>query len=97
MATPRGNTTVRDRHRAIIRRGRPPCHLCDKPIDYALRYPHPHSFEVDHIVPLDRGGADDLDNKAAAHLECNRRKSNKLAEELAAANGPRTFITARTW
>lgn len=97
------NTTTRDRHRAVIRRDRPPCHLCHEDIDYSLRSPHPMSFEVDHVIPLDRGGSDDLDNKAASHRLCNRRKSNHLAEELAAEveaaeqAGPRVFVTARTW
>ncbi len=95
------STTTRDRHRAVIRRGRPDCHLCHEEIDYTLRSPHPMSYEVDHVIPLDRGGTDDLDNKAAAHRDCNRRKSNHLAEELAAqaatSAGPRTFITTRTW
>lgn len=95
--TPRGNTTVRDRHRTTIRRGRPPCHLCGGEIDYSLRSPHPLSFEVDHIIPLDRGGSDDLDNKDAAHRKCNQEKSNRLAEEIAAATAPRTYVTTRTW
>lgn len=94
------NTTTRDRHRSVIRRDRPPCHLCGEDIDYTLRSPHLMSFEVDHIIPLDRGGSDDLDNKAASHRDCNRKKSNQLAEEMAqqaAQSGPRTFVTSRTW
>jgi 5-methylcytosine-specific restriction endonuclease McrA len=58
------------------------------------------SFEVDHVIPLDRDGSDELDNKAASHRLCNRKKSNRLAEELAAEAeraGPRCFVTARTW
>jgi 5-methylcytosine-specific restriction endonuclease McrA len=91
------NTTTRDRHRAVIRRGRPPCHLCGDDIDYALRSPDLMSFEVDHIIPLARGGSDELDNKAASHRKCNQEKAAHLAEEIAAAVGPRGYVTSRTW
>lgn len=90
------NTTVRDRDRATIRRGKPPCALCGGVIDYALRYPHLDSFVVDHIVPLARGGTDTLDNKQPAHSRCNRAKSDKLATELE-QTAPRTYVTHRDW
>lgn len=32
----RRNTTIRDRHRQAIAKGKPPCALCGKPIDYTL-------------------------------------------------------------
>lgn len=72
------NTATRDRHRALIARGRPPCALCGEPIDYALRWPDPRCFVVDHKVPLHRGGADTLGNKQAAHRDCNRAKGARL-------------------
>lgn len=81
MSTGR-NTATRDRHRAAIRRTRPPCGICGREIDYSLPHLEPLSFVVDHIVPVDRGGPDELDNKQAAHRSCNRAKSNKLAEEM---------------
>ena len=87
------NTTQRDRDRAVIRRHKPPCGICQGDIDYTLRTPHPDSFEVDHIVPITKGGTDSLANKQASHRRCNRAKSDKLAGDLA----PRTFVTTRTW
>lgn len=63
----RGNTTVRDKNRAAVRRGHPDCHLCEQPIDYTLSYPHAGSFVVDHVVPIARGGVDVLSNMKAAH------------------------------
>lgn len=36
-------------------------------------------FTVDHIIPLDGGGHDTLDNLALACFHCNRRKSNYVA------------------
>lgn len=71
--TPR-STTQRDRDRKLIRRGKPPCALCGGDIDYAAPYLDPGEFVVDHIVPLVKGGADDLTNKQAAHRSCNRTK-----------------------
>lgn len=55
--------------------------------------PHPMRYEVDHIIALDNGGTDTLDNKQASHRKCNRDKWNKSAE----SSGPRTFVTSRSW
>ena len=87
------NTATRDRHRAAIRRDTPPCALCGNPIDYTLPHLDPGAYVVDHIIPLDAGGPDTLENKQAAHRSCNRIKSNKLQGDAAA----RTFITDRIW
>ncbi|HKY58963.1 MAG TPA: HNH endonuclease signature motif containing protein [Aeromicrobium sp.] len=92
MSTGR-NTATRDQHRAAIKRSRPPCGICEGEIDYSLPYLDPMAYVVDHVVPLNRGGADTLENKQAAHRSCNRTKSDKLAAEM----GPRTFVTSRTW
>ncbi|MDX2270325.1 MAG: HNH endonuclease signature motif containing protein [Cyanobacteriota bacterium] len=37
------------------------------------------SFTVDHVVPVQEGGSDDLGNLALACFHCNRRKSNHQA------------------
>ena len=87
------NTATRDRHRAAIRRERPPCGICGEAIDYALPYLDPMSYVVDHIVPVARGGADELDNKQAAHRSCNRAKSDSLPDD----HTPRAFVTERCW
>lgn len=87
------NTTVRDQHRRAIARTKPPCHICEQPIDYSLKSPDPMSYEVDHVLALDNGGTDTLDNKAASHRRCNREKWNRFAE----TQGPRTFVTHRVW
>jgi 5-methylcytosine-specific restriction endonuclease McrA len=39
----------------------------------------PDSFEIDHIVPLARGGEHSYANTQVAHPTCNRRKSAKTA------------------
>ena len=94
---PTRNTTTRDRDRAYIRRRKPPCGICGEPIDYTLHHLDPGAFVVDHIDPLSKGGADTLENKQAAHRSCNRTKSDKTADDLAAEASVRTFVTSRIW
>lgn len=72
------NTATRDRHRATIARGRPPCAICGQPIAYDAPHLDPASFVVDHIVPLHHGGPDTLANKQPAHRACNRAKGARL-------------------
>jgi hypothetical protein len=38
----------------------------------------PSSFEIEHIIPVSRGGLDDLNNLALACGQCNSHKSNKI-------------------
>lgn len=55
------------------------CGICGKPVDFGLKYPHPLSPCIDHIVPIAKGGhPSDLDNLQLAHWTCNRQKSDKL-------------------
>ena len=66
------NQQQRDRDR--VAKLKPGCYICGKPIDYTLKTPHPMSFELDHVIPIDKGGADDLSNKSASHRDCNSKK-----------------------
>lgn len=74
----RRGTTIRNKHRASISAGHPPCAICGKPIDYTLHWPDPMCFVVDHIIPIAAGGPDTLANKQAAHNSCNRAKTDRL-------------------
>jgi 5-methylcytosine-specific restriction endonuclease McrA len=83
------NTTTRDKHRRTIAKHKPPCHICGQDIDYTAPWLHPLSFTVDHLIPLNRGGHDTIENKAAAHRKCNRTKSDRLPSLI--------YVTTRTW
>ena len=95
VSAPR-STTIRDQHRRIIRRNKPPCGICLQPIDYTLRSPDPGSFEVDHITAIINGGTDTLDNKQASHRSCNRAKWHRIETQTTAAT-TREYVTHRTW
>lgn len=59
-----------------------PCHLCGKPIDYALPAGHPMSFEIDELIPYSKGGDPfSRKNTAPAHRICNQRRGNSLIGE----------------
>ena len=56
------------------------CAICGKPVDFSLRYPHPLSPCIDHIIPVSKGGhPSDINNLQLAHWTCNRQKSDKLS------------------
>ena len=54
------------------------CQLCGEPIDAALEYPDPGYLNVDHVVPLSKGGGHTYSNVQASHAVCNNRKNNRL-------------------
>ena len=55
------------------------CGICGKPVDMSLKYPHPLSKCIDHIIPIAKNGhPSDISNMQLAHLACNREKSDKL-------------------
>ena len=57
------------------------CGICGKPVDFTVRYPHPMSPCIDHIIPVAKGGhPSDLGNLQLAHWGCNRQKSDKLVK-----------------
>jgi 5-methylcytosine-specific restriction endonuclease McrA len=81
------NSATRDKHRARIARDKPSCHICGKPIDYTLKHLDPMSFVVDHVKPLAKGGSDTLDNKKAAHRECNSKKRARMVAPIVRRSG----------
>ena len=76
------NGNARTKLRARLAKEGRPCHLCGQPIDYGLPSGHPWSFELDHIVPLSRGGDPwGYDNAAASHRICNQRKGKRMPQD----------------
>jgi len=75
----KGNRMAYENARKKILATQTICGICGKPVDFSLRYPHPLSATVDHIIPVSKGGhPSDLDNLQLAHRCCNREKSDKL-------------------
>lgn len=72
---------VYDANKKIILATQSVCAICGQPVDKSLRYPHPMSPTVDHIIPVARGGSDSIENLQLAHRKCNRMKSDKMPEE----------------
>lgn len=54
------------------------CQLCGEPIDRAAYPPHPRSRNIDHIVPIVRGGQHTRENCQAAHRICKMAKGSKV-------------------
>lgn len=68
-----------DRNKKKIYATQQICGICGKPVDFTLRFPHPLSPTIDHIIPVAKGGhPSDIDNLQLAHWTCNRQKSDKL-------------------
>ena len=68
-----------DRNKRKILASQNICGICGQIVDKSLKYPHPLSPCIDHIIPIDRGGhPSDIDNLQLAHWKCNRDKANKL-------------------
>ena len=65
--------SVSDR-RLIIERAQSRCEYCLSPAEYATQ-----SFDIDHIVPLSRGGMSEIDNLALACSGCNSHKFKRVA------------------
>ena len=57
------------------------CRLCGTRIDDTLRSPHPMSLTIEHLTPISRGGAHNLDNIDFAHRTCNTKKGAKTLDE----------------
>lgn len=77
------------RQRAIASKD-PVCAQCHNFIDIAAPIKladgklNPLAVEVDHIVPISRGGRPyELENLQLLHMKCNRKKGNRMAADYA--------------
>jgi 5-methylcytosine-specific restriction endonuclease McrA len=71
-----GDPITRD---GVIARVGRRCHLCKKLARLDVNHLHPLAAEVDHLIPISKGGGNVWDNVAIAHRACNVKKSNKAA------------------
>lgn len=55
------------------------CGLCGEHIDLDLHWPDSGSLQIDHIIPVSRGGSNERRNLQPAHAKCNMRKNNRIA------------------
>jgi 5-methylcytosine-specific restriction endonuclease McrA len=56
------------------------CQLCGQPVDSSLSGRCAEGPTVDHILPISKGGLDNLENLQLAHRECNARKGNRVEQ-----------------
>ena len=59
-------------HRVVFERDKGVCGICKEPVDPMSKW------EVDHIVPILRGGLHSYANVQLAHARCNRSKGSKV-------------------
>jgi hypothetical protein len=50
------------------------CGICGGAVNPSLRYPHPMSASIDHVVQLAEGGPHLYSNVRCSHLDCNLRR-----------------------
>jgi hypothetical protein len=58
------------------------CQLCHRKINRKLKWPHPMSPSLDHILPLSLGGKHEPENVQLAHIRCNSLKGAGGTDQL---------------
>lgn len=83
-----------DRLEAIFDKTDGDCTYCEKQLAWS-NYGQPgyrSAWEVDHSVPMSRGGTDHLNNLVPACLDCNREKSDMTGQEFRNAMASRNVV-----
>lgn len=73
----RGATVDEIDRQAVFERDGWTCGICGGSIDPELRWPDRMSAQVDHVVPLAKGGDHSWENVQAAHFSCNAKKKDQ--------------------
>ena len=59
-----------EKNKKILLKTQNTCGICGQPVDKSLRYPHPLSPVIDHIIPVNRNGhPSDIKNLQLAHWQ----------------------------
>jgi len=74
-ATPEQLEEIKDIYRKAREDPKVRCYICGKLIPLGER-------EVDHIIPVSKGGSSLPSNLAVAHTSCNRKKAARLPEDI---------------
>jgi len=78
------------RRRAHILKTCDVCFWCGRWLDPGLKWPHPHSATVDHIIPVSRpGGSNAGDELVAACWGCNQSRATPRTKLHNARNSQR--------
>lgn len=57
------------------------CHYCGVQLENSIAGYNPRGASLDHVVPQDKGGSDDLSNLKLACRQCNVLKKTKHYQE----------------
>ena len=71
---------TRKRRLALFEAHQGKCHICGCKIDGTRE-----AWELEHIIPLAMGGADDESNAAPAHVKCHKAKTAQDKAQIAKA------------
>lgn len=76
----------------------PICVICGGPIDMDGKPFEPMSCEVDHKVPLSRGGHPTaIENLQLSHSKCNRNKGSKMDSDYEGMDSKQPFPISNNW
>lgn len=64
----------------ILQRWGSDCHICGEPIDFTASRRRGKGLQLDHVIPLSKGGPDTISNVKPAHAFCNTSKKDKLIQ-----------------
>lgn len=52
--------------------------ICKDPVARDGDRRHPDGATIDHVIPISRGGIDEVSNVVTAHWRCNREKRARM-------------------
>lgn len=88
-AMQRGNLVEKYSESQVVQLYGTQCHLCNEDIDFiaprrsGMGINWQKGFNIDHVIPISKGGSDTLDNVRPSHSLCNIKKGNRKASPFA--------------